>query len=140
MLPRITPANRAFWTGGRDGHLLIQRCASCRRWVHPPVTTCPGCDGPLAPEPVSGDGNVFSFTVNRYPYHASVPVPYVIALVELVEQEGLRLPTNIIGCAPSEIRIGLPVHVCFEAQGEVWVPVFAPSATEGAEATGEAQE
>ena len=36
MLPALTPRNRAFWTGGASGRLLIQRCADCDRWVHPP--------------------------------------------------------------------------------------------------------
>lgn len=126
-LPVITAANRAFWTGGREGHLLVQRCTVCRRWVHPPVDACVACGGALDPAPVSGDGYVFSFTVNHHPYNATVGVPYVIALVELVEQEGLRLPTNIVGCAPAEVRIGMPVHVSFEAEGEFFVPLFAPS-------------
>ena len=36
MLPPITDENRAFWTGGAKGELLILRCGECGRWVHPP--------------------------------------------------------------------------------------------------------
>jgi len=78
------------------------------------------------PQPASGDATVYSFTVNHHRFNPSVPVPYVVALVELVEQEGLRLPTNIVGCEPADVRIGMAVHVAFEDHGAVWVPVFRP--------------
>ena len=41
-------------------------------------------------------------------------VPFVVALVELAEQPGLRLIANIRGCSPAEVRIGMPVEVVFE--------------------------
>jgi uncharacterized protein len=126
MLPHLTEVNRAFWTGGREGCLLIQRCVACGRWVHPPRAACPACGGAVAAEPVSGDGTVYSFTVDHYRFNPGVPVPYVVALVELVEQQDLRLPTNIVDCDPPVVRIGMPVHVAFEPQDEVWVPVFRP--------------
>ena len=55
-----------------------------------------------------------------------MPVPYDIAIVELVEQQGLRFITNVVGCAPKDVYIGMPVHVAFEQHGEVFVPVFTP--------------
>src|SRR5918992_3602220 len=93
MPPPLTALNRPFWTGGARGELLIQRCQGCGRWVHPPTDRCPSCDGELRAEPVSGRATVFTFTINRHPYNPAVPLPYVIALVELVEQDGLRFMT-----------------------------------------------
>jgi uncharacterized OB-fold protein len=55
----------------------------------------------------------------------------VIAVVELAEQSDLRLPTNIVDCAPDEVRIGAAVHVHFEQHGEVFVPVFVLDAPAG---------
>jgi uncharacterized OB-fold protein len=58
-----------------------------------------------------------------------VPVPYAIAIVELAEQDDLRLAANIVGCEVDSVRIGLPVQVRFErydADDRVFVPVFAP--------------
>ena len=126
--PALTDANRAFWTGGARGQLLIQWCGACRRWVHPPRATCPACGGPLEPRPVSGRGTVFTFTVNRQAFRPDLPVPYVIAIVELEEQSGLRFTTNIVGCDPGAVSIGMPVIVAFEQAGEAWVPVFRPAA------------
>jgi uncharacterized protein len=127
-MPVVTSRNRFFWTSGERGVLEIQRCDACRRWVHPPVPACPACGGGLTPEPVSGKGTVFSFTVNRHPYHPLVPLPYVIAIVQLAEQDDLRLITNIVGCEPEQVAVDTAVRVEFEQHDDLFIPVFAPDA------------
>ncbi|MYK34477.1 MAG: OB-fold domain-containing protein, partial [Chloroflexi bacterium] len=53
--------------------------------------------------------------------------------IELDEQPGLRLTTNLIGCEPDDARIGMRVEVTFEDRGEgVAVPQFRPTAEGGA--------
>ena len=130
MLPKLDEHNRAFWTGGADGQLLISWCGRCTRWVSPPAAACPDCDGELVERPVSGRGTVFTYTVNHQPFNPAVEVPYVIAIVELEEQTDLRIATNIVDCGPDSVHIGLPVDVRFERhEGDdetVFVPVFAP--------------
>ena len=130
MAPRILPTlddlNRPFWTGGANGELLIQRCAACRRWVHPPVNACPACEGALVAEAVSGHGTIFTFTVNEQQFHPDVAPPYVIAIVVLDEQDDLRLPTNIVNADSDTLQVGTPVRVLFEQHGEVFVPIFEP--------------
>jgi uncharacterized protein len=129
-MPKLTDANRAFWTGGADGRLHVLWCARCELWVQPPTSECPHCDGGLVARPVSGRGTVLTYTVNHQPFMPTVPVPYVIAIVELEEQDDLRIATNIVDCEPDAVRVGLPVDVRFEAQrsdGEaVFFPVFVP--------------
>jgi uncharacterized OB-fold protein len=128
VLPRLTPANRPFWTGGAEGELRFQRCTDCGCYVHPPSPRCPRCLGKaLRPEAVSGRGHVLTFTWNHKEWIPGQAVPYAIAIVELVEQQGLRLMTEIVRCTPEQLRIGLPVRVVFEAQGEVHVPLFEPA-------------
>lgn len=133
MLPKRNEHNRAFWTGGGDGKLMITKCTQCALWIHPPAADCPACGGALVARPVSGHGTVFTYTVNYQPFNPSVPVPYVIAIVELAEQADLRIAANIVDCEPDSIYIGLPVEVRFERQdvdGEpVFVPLFAPRAS-----------
>ena len=135
MLPKLNEHNRAFWTGGADGQLLITRCAQCAMWVDPPAADCPVCGNALAPEPVSGRGTVFTYTVNYQPFNPSVPVPYVIAIVQLDEQPELRIAANIVDCEPDSVCIGLPVAVRFERHDidneGVFVPVFAPRSRQG---------
>jgi uncharacterized OB-fold protein len=130
MIPELVAANRQFWTGGADGRLHVPHCESCARWVLPPEDACPHCEAPLVARAVSGDATVFTYTVNHHAFNPAVPPPYVIAIVELVEQKGLRLATNIVDCQPDSITTGMPVAVRFEQQstadGTVFAPVFAP--------------
>ena len=131
MPPRILPAlddrNRPFWTGGKDGALLLERCSTCERWQHPPAGRCESCGGEVEHRPASGRGTVFTFTVNAHQYHPEVPPPYVIAIVELEEQADLRIVANIVEYDEAALRIGLPVDVAFEDHGEHAVPVFRPA-------------
>ncbi len=128
VVPLLDDDNREFWTSGAVGELRLPHCADCDRFVFPPSRTCPDCAGSAAYAPLSGRGHVFTYTVNHHRYHPEVPVPYVIAIVELVEQEGLRFTTNIVNCPVESVVVGLPVRVVFEAQGEVYVPLFEPDA------------
>jgi uncharacterized OB-fold protein len=132
MLPALDDHNRPFWTGGAEGTLRIPFCVGCSMWVTPLAAECPDCDGALEYRPVSGRGTVFTYTVNHQPFNPGVPVPYVIAIVELEEQDDLRIATNIVDCEPDSVRIGLPVEVRFERQDvgdePAYVPVFAPRA------------
>lgn len=102
------------------------------RWVHPPTGTCRECGGPLVARPVSGRGTVFTYTVNMHAYNPAVPTPYVIAIVELAEQQDLRLAANIVGCEPDSVVCGMAVVVGFEQQGSggdaAFIPVFSPAA------------
>ena len=77
--------------------------------------------------PVSGRGTVFTYTVNHQAYNPAVQPPYVIAIVQLEEQEDLRIATNIVNCDPQDVTIGMAVQVRFEQQGGLFVPVFAPA-------------
>ncbi len=127
ILPVLTDVNRPFWTGGAQGELLIQRCATCARWIHPPTARCAVCDGVLEFAPVSGAGTLFTFTVNFQQFHPDVAPPYVVAIVELDEQDDLRIPTNIVNCDVETLQCGMPVRVLFEPNGDVFVPVFEPT-------------
>lgn len=126
--PALDDTNRFFWTSGADGRLRFLRCRACGYYLHPPSPWCPECAGSeLAPEAVSGRGVVHSFTVNHQPWDGD-PTPYVIALVELDEQVGLRLTTDLVGVDPHDldgvVAIGARVHVVFEQRGDVFFPLF----------------
>lgn len=127
QLPNLNPMNAYFWQSGRTGRLEILRCADCRTWIHPFAGACPKCRSEaLKPEPVSGRGEVVSYTINHHPWLANVPVPYAVAMVTLEEQDNIRLVTNVMNCPLEDVRIGLPVEVLFEQHEDVWVPLFQP--------------
>lgn len=77
---------------------------------------------------MSGNGTVFTYTVNVQPYNPEIPTPYVIAIVELAEQPGLRIATNIVDCEPDSVFCGMAVQARFDhPQTAGGVTVFAPS-------------
>jgi uncharacterized OB-fold protein len=124
VLPRVEGETAFFWTSGKDGTLRFLRCESCSYLVHPPAPVCPKCLGrALSPDQVSGRGTVFSYTVNHQPWDGS-PEPWVIAIVEIEEQDDVRLTSNIVGIAPDEVTIGMPVQVVFEDHDPVFLPLF----------------
>ncbi|MGE2734560.1 Zn-ribbon domain-containing OB-fold protein [Mycolicibacterium vaccae] len=133
ILPRIDDVSEPYWTGGGDGVLRLAHCAQCRRFVHPPRPDCPHCGTALGYRAVSGDATLFSYTVAHQQFHPEVPTPFVIALVEIVEQPGIRLVTNIVDCDPETLFCGMALRVRFEQQRRgdvaVHVPVFAPAIT-----------
>jgi uncharacterized OB-fold protein len=129
VLPRVTPQNEHFWKGGAQGELRILRCRSCRAWIHPPQPRCPACLGKdLAPEVTSGRATVATYTVNHQAWLPGASEPYAIAIVELEDDPRVRLTTNVVGCAPGEVRIGMPVRAVFEQHEDVWIPLFEPRA------------
>jgi acetyl-CoA acetyltransferase/uncharacterized OB-fold protein len=126
-LPQPTLASAEFWTAGSDGVLRVLRCADCGAYTHPPLPRCRSCRGDrVTMSPVSGRGVVAGFTVNHQQWLADFPPPYVIAVVALEEDHGVRLTTNIVGCPADEVRIGMAVRVQFEKAGDVYVPLFEP--------------
>ncbi len=134
VLPRVDDANRHYWTGGEHGELRILRCDTCGTWVHPPAPICPNraCLGrSLTPQATSGTATLHTYTVNHQPWYPGLDPPYVIAIVELPEQEGLRITTSLVGVDPEEVRIGMPLRVVFEQYDDVWLPFFEPDGADG---------
>ncbi len=116
-----------FWRSGADGQLRFLTCRACGRLHHPPAPRCPYCRGAgLEARAVSGLATVATFTINRQPFMPGFDPPYVIALVEIDEDPTIRLMTNIVDCRIEDVDFGMRVRVVFEANGEWFVPLFAP--------------
>ena len=75
-----------------------------------------------------GRGTVYTFTVT---YQNQAPgfresLPYVLAVVQF--DEGAELMTNVVGCAPDDVRIGMPVHIVFDdVTPEITLAKFKPA-------------
>ena len=129
-LPQVTPEMRPFWDAARRHELVVQRCRGCGTHRFPARDLCSRC---LSREaewvPVTGRGRVFSWATMHQVYHPgfAAEVPYAVVVVEL--DEGARLVSNLVGCAPAEIVAGMPVEVVFDdVTPEVTLPKFRPRA------------
>ena len=129
-LPGPDELSEPFWKAAKERLLTIQRCQHCGHYSHPPEHVCPQCVA-LEPsfkfEPVSGRGKIKSWVVMR---DAFLPgfvdeLPFVIAVIELDEQPGLRMLTQVLDGADAPIKIGVPVHVEFvDVTDEITLPQF----------------
>ena len=106
---------RQFRAGLAAGEFKIQHCGGCGKYVFYPRALCNHCGSPnLAWETASGDGTVYSTTIERYKPEAGGDKN--IAVVELAE--GPRLLTRITDIAPAEVKIGMTVKAHIgEAEG-----------------------
>lgn len=129
ILPRLTDVNRDFWTGGQVGELRFLRCQNCGYYNHPPTPICPRCHSKeLRFEAVSGKATLWTFTVNYQPWMPGPELPFIVAIVAIPEQDGLRLTTNLVGVEPDDVKIGMALEVTFENHNdEVWIPLFRPA-------------
>jgi acetyl-CoA acetyltransferase/uncharacterized OB-fold protein len=127
-LPLVDDENEFFWRSGADGVLRFQRCAHCKELRFPVAPVCPYCrsfETEIAD--VSGRGTVVASTVNHHQWTPLMRPPYSVAVVALDDDARVRLTTNIVGCPPDEVRLGMRVRVQFEPAGDVWIPLFAPT-------------
>ena len=129
--PRPAPVpdieSEPYWKAAHEGRLIVQRCTECGNTQLYPRWRCLRCRGQVEWVDATGGGTVYSFTVIRQNFSRSFRhlIPYVVALVDL--EEGPRFMSNIVGCAPEEVHIGLPVEVLFEAVSEdASLPMFQP--------------
>lgn len=132
-LPVPDPESQPYWDAAARHALELPYCDACARYVFPPRPACTSCPDELRWVAVSGRGTVYSFAVMHESYMRGFDPPYLVAQIELDEQPGLRLTTNLIGCEPDDARIGMRVEVAFEDRGEgVAVPQFRPASGGGA--------
>ena len=134
-LERLPDYEQGFWEGPRYGELRIQRCSDCCVFRHLPTPMCPECSSlEYNWARVSGRGFVYSYVIVRHPVHAAIrekeQTPYNLCMIELEEQEGLRICSNVLQVPPEDISIDMPVLVTFFPavdEPEVVLPVFLPA-------------
>ena len=131
-LPQADEQTQGFWDGCRDHELRLLCCEDCATYVHQPAPMCHACNSTrLQWKRVTGEGEVYSWVVI---HHAPATAfqeetPYVIAWIELREQPGLRILSNVVGCPPAQVEAGMRVRVEFrDVEDGVSLPVFTPVA------------
>lgn len=128
IVPKPDVLTQPYWDGVAQHELRVQRCNACGELWHPPLPLCPCCHSrDIRWIPVSGRGTLYSYTVVHHAAHVAVAerVPYVVALVTL--DEGPRVVSNLLNCARTDVRIGMPLMLCFEQIApDVVLPQFEP--------------
>ena len=136
LMPEPDKITQFFWDGVNDHKLLILRCQSCGHFIHWPREMCRFClSTDLVPTEVSGRGTLETWTMVYQPYHPFFfdKVPYSLCVVELAEEENLKVVSNMVDCAEEDFRIDLPVEVVFREVGPgLTLPQFRPIGDSGA--------
>jgi uncharacterized OB-fold protein len=117
-----------FWEATRRGELLLPWCRVCAQPFWYPRAICPRCLGDTIEwRGATGDGVVYAASVQHLPGPGrdAADGPYVVALIEL--DEGVRLMSNVLECAPQDVHVGMRVRVtwCSLSDGRQ-LPQFAP--------------
>jgi len=128
-VPAPDVVTESYWNAARRHELVVTACIPHGHLTFPPDIACTVCGArELESRTVSGNGTVYTFTVVRQAFDPAFAddVPYVLALVELDEQPGLRVLANLVGVEPDDVEVGAAVHVVFESRDGVVLPQFAP--------------
>ena len=125
-LPVPNLDNQEFWDKCREHRLVLRRCRDCNIFNHPPKPNCPECaSANLEWVESEGKGKVYTFVITRQPVNPAfvARIPWAVVDVEL--DEGVHMISNLIGCDPEEIEIGMDVTVVFEeVNDEITLPKF----------------
>ena len=131
--PPADAASEPFWDATRDRRLVLPWCTACERAFWYPREVCPACLGSVAASaiewrPAAGTGTVHAASVHHRPGPGRDPGggPYVVALVDL--PEGVRMMSNVVGCPPESVSVGMPVRVTWHPLSDGrHLPQFEPA-------------
>lgn len=126
--PRPTATSQPFWDAAARHELWIQRSTTTGEYVFYPRLHSPfGPHDCLEWVQVSGRATLDSYVISHRPAPGFADdVPYVIAIVKLLE--GPRMLTNIVGvdARPEDLVLDMELEVCFEDRTSSSVPLFRP--------------
>lgn len=125
-MPYPSARSEPFWTGCREGRLVLPLCSSCGARALRAFAVCPQCTATaLAWDQSAGRGTLYSWTVVWRPPHPAFVAPSAPAVVAL--DEGWWFLSAVVGCAPGELREGLALQVEFHpASDDLTLPYFRP--------------
>ena len=119
---------RPFWDATRQRKLLLQYDPRNGKYqfLIRPVSIYDG-KRELEWREASGEGEVFSYTIAvraRPPFQGHEP--FALGLVTL--KEGVNMMANIVNCTREELRIGMPVKLCWlPLKNGANLPAFEPA-------------
>jgi hypothetical protein len=130
-LPLPDNVSAPYWEAAARGEVLYQECPACGHRQLYPRALCTACAAEPEWRRASGRGTVHTFTVIRQNWAEPFRelAPYVVAIVDL--EEGPRMMTNVTGCAPEDVHIGMPVEAyTIAVEDGLGVPFWRPAAAD----------
>jgi len=102
-----------------EGRVVGQRCPACGKVYVPPRGACPTDGVPTTTDVELPDvGTVTTFCVVNVPFQGQrVPTPYVAASV-LLDGADIAFQHLILGCEPSQVRMGMRVRAVWKPREE----------------------
>jgi uncharacterized OB-fold protein len=121
-VPKQSPVpdtvDQPFWDGCNENRIVLQHCADCDRFQHPPAPACAACGtaGRLRWREVAGRGTIYSYGVVYDTPVASLQPdqPFNVAVIDLDEAPGVNMLAHLPGRAVDDVPIGAAVHAVFE--------------------------
>jgi uncharacterized OB-fold protein len=121
-----SPGESAYLRGLAERRLLGQRCGVCGLVYVPPRGTCPADGVPTQEEVELPDtGTVTTFCVVNVGYPGQRVTPPYVAAAVLLDGADIAFQHLILGCEPSEVRMGLRVKAVWSDSGGI--SHFAPT-------------
>ena len=118
-----------FWDATREQRFVLPWCTECDAAVWYPRAVCPRCSGDAVVwRDDAGDGTVYAASVQHRPGPGrdADDGPYAVALIDL--DAGVRMMSNVVGCAPEEVAAGMRVALGWEPLSDGrHLPVFHPA-------------
>lgn len=99
-----------FYENLREDRFVTTCCRACGAVHWPPRSVCPECmSDDLSWEDMPARGTIYRYTVQVAGVPAGFQPPLVYALVDF--DNGIRLFTAIVDCAPEDVAAGSEVEV-----------------------------
>lgn len=112
-----------FWAAAAEHRLVVPRCNQTGVHFFPPERCVPGTDSTdWSYVKSSGRGTVYTYSVVHRAPSPDFESPFILAVVDL--EEGWDMLTNIVGCSPDDIKVGMEVTVEFMDVAGGALPVF----------------
>ncbi len=120
-----SPGESFYLRGLAERRLLGQRCDVCGQVYVPPRGTCPADGVPTHEEvELSQSGTVTTFCIVNVGYPGQRVTPPYVAAAILLDGADIAFGHLVLGCDPSEVRMGMRVRAVWGDEG---VSHFEPS-------------
>lgn len=122
FLPEGVPSwQRPFWDSLKEHEVKVQKCDSCGAFRYVPKEICNRCHATESTwTPISGTGQVYTYTVvRRAPTKVyQEEAPY--ALVHVAMDEGFRMIGALRTDDPESVSIGQHVRIAYQDATPDW--------------------